>query len=60
MTYFTIITGIATLISLYVQVSGLLPNYKRCISHATILLTNKTTAYGRATLGAKPFRRAPK
>jgi len=24
------------------------------------LLTNKTTAYGRATLGAKPFRRAPK
>jgi hypothetical protein len=23
------------------------------------LLTNKTTAYGRATLGAKPFRHAP-
>jgi hypothetical protein len=25
-----------------------------------IVVGNKPTAYGRATLGAKPFRRAPK
>jgi hypothetical protein len=31
----------------------------KAVNYDKILLPIKTTAYGRATLGAKPFRRAP-
>jgi hypothetical protein len=42
MTYFTIITGAATLLSLFLQVSGLFPNYKRYVSHATLFFLGMT------------------
>jgi hypothetical protein len=43
MTKFVIITGVATLISLIIQVSGLLPAYKKYLTHTTIFLLGATT-----------------
>jgi hypothetical protein len=36
-------------------------SFRKCATeYVEVLVRHKPTAYGRATLGAKPFRRAPK
>jgi hypothetical protein len=50
MTAFTIITGVATLIGFFIQIKGLLPNYRQYFAAATYLLFGVTLGFGAASL----------
>ena len=42
MVYFTIVTGVATLVSLALQMAGVFPNHKKYLSHAMLLFLGMT------------------